>query len=66
VTVVNKSNKPIDLGLTYISVQSRNQEGDHVFDSPTGLNGRLAAIDLSSDSYESDTTTTFEQRDRSS
>ena len=26
----------------------------------------LAAIDLSSDSYESDTTTTFEQRDRSS
>ena len=39
VTVVNKSNKPIDLGLTYISVQSRNQEADHVFDSPTGLNG---------------------------
>jgi hypothetical protein len=39
VTVVNKSNKPVDLGLTYISVQSRNQEADHVFDSPTGLNG---------------------------
>jgi hypothetical protein len=33
VTVVNKSNKPVDLGLTYISVQSRNQEADHVFDS---------------------------------
>jgi hypothetical protein len=39
VTVVNKSAKPVDLGLTYISVQSRNQEADHVFDSPTGLNG---------------------------
>jgi hypothetical protein len=39
VTVANKSNKPVDLGLTYISVQSRNQEADHVFDSPTGLNG---------------------------
>jgi hypothetical protein len=39
VTVVIKSNKPVDLGLTYISVQSKNQEADHVFDSPTGLNG---------------------------
>ena len=39
VTVVNKSNKPVDLGLTYISVQSRNQEADHVFDSPSGLKG---------------------------
>jgi hypothetical protein len=39
VTVVNKSKTPIDLGLTYISVQSGKQEADHVFDSPTGLNG---------------------------
>src|SRR5215207_6090153 len=39
VTVANKSNKPLDLGLTYITVQSRNQEADHVFDSPTDLKG---------------------------
>jgi hypothetical protein len=39
VTVVNKSKKPIDLGLTYISVQSDNEEADHVFDFPTGLQG---------------------------
>lgn len=39
VTVVNRSKKPIDLGLTYISVKSRNKEAEHVFDSPTGLNG---------------------------
>jgi hypothetical protein len=39
VTVVNKSKKPIDLGLTYISVQSDNKEADHVFDFPTGLQG---------------------------
>jgi hypothetical protein len=39
VTVVNKSHKSIDLGLTYISVQSANKEADHVFDSLIGLNG---------------------------
>ena len=39
VIVVNKSKKPIDLGLTYISVQSDNKEADHVFDFPTGLQG---------------------------
>jgi hypothetical protein len=39
VTVVNKSNKPIDLGLTYISVKSGNQEAREVFDSMSGLRG---------------------------
>jgi hypothetical protein len=39
VTVVNKSHKSIDLGLTYISVQSANKEADHVFDSLVGLKG---------------------------
>jgi hypothetical protein len=39
VTVVNKSNKPVDLGLTYISVQSKNEEADEVFDSGSGLKG---------------------------
>ena len=39
VTVVNKSHKSIDLGLTYISVQSANKEADHVFDSLIGLKG---------------------------
>jgi hypothetical protein len=39
VTVVNKSNKHIDLGLTYISVQSAQTEADEVFDSGSGLRG---------------------------
>jgi hypothetical protein len=39
VTVVNKSNKPIDLGLTYISVQSGNEQAREVFDSMSGLTG---------------------------
>jgi hypothetical protein len=39
VTVVNKSNKPINLGLTYIRVQSRNEEAHEVFDSMSGLRG---------------------------
>jgi hypothetical protein len=39
VTVVNKSNKPIDLGLTYISVKSGNEEAREVFDSISGLRG---------------------------
>lgn len=39
VTVVNKSNKSIDLGLTYINVRSGDKVADHVFDTPSGLNG---------------------------
>ena len=39
VTVVNKSGRQIDLGLTYLNVQSGDIEAEHVFDSPTGLNG---------------------------
>jgi hypothetical protein len=39
VTVVNKSEKPIDIGRTYISVQSRNREEDQLFDSMSGLKG---------------------------
>jgi hypothetical protein len=39
VTVVNKSDKPIELGLTYISVQSSNEAADEVFDSGSGLRG---------------------------
>ena len=39
VTVVNKSDKPIDIGRTYISVQSRNREEDQLFDSVSGLKG---------------------------
>jgi hypothetical protein len=39
VTVVNKSNKPIDLGLTYISVKSGSEEAREVFDSISGLRG---------------------------
>jgi hypothetical protein len=36
---VNKSDKPIDIGRTYISVQSRNKEEDQLFDSVSGLKG---------------------------
>jgi hypothetical protein len=39
VTIVNKSDKPIDIGRTYISVQSRNKEEDQLFDSVSGLKG---------------------------
>jgi hypothetical protein len=39
VTVVNKSDKPIDLGLTYISVRSNNEQAHDVFDSGSGLRG---------------------------
>jgi hypothetical protein len=39
VIVVNKSAKPVGLGLAYISVQSGNEEAEHIFDSPSGLNG---------------------------
>ena len=39
VTVVNKSDKPIDLGMTYISVQSGNKEAHQLFDSQSGLQG---------------------------
>ncbi len=39
VTVVNKSDKPLDLGLTYISVQSNDEEAHHLVDSLSGLKG---------------------------
>jgi len=39
VTVVNKSDKPLDLGLTYISAESSNEVAHQVFDSGTGLRG---------------------------
>jgi hypothetical protein len=39
VTVANKSDKPLDLGLTYISAKSNSEEAHHVFDSVTGLRG---------------------------
>ena len=39
VTVVNKSDKPIDLGMTYISVQSGDKEAHQLFDSQSGLQG---------------------------
>jgi hypothetical protein len=39
VTVVNKSDRPVDIGRTYISVQSRNKEEDQLFDSVSGLKG---------------------------
>jgi hypothetical protein len=39
VTVVNESKKPIDLGLTYISVKSSNEAAHEVFDSASGLRG---------------------------
>ena len=37
VTVVNKSDKPLDLGLTYITVQSSNKEAEQVFDTENDL-----------------------------
>ena len=39
VTVANNSDKPLDLGLTYVSAHSSNEEADQVFDSGTGLRG---------------------------
>jgi hypothetical protein len=33
VTVVNKSDKPLDLGLTYVTVQSSNKESEPIFDT---------------------------------
>jgi hypothetical protein len=36
-TVVNKSDKPLELGLTYITVQSSNKEAAQIFDSEEGL-----------------------------
>lgn len=39
VTVVNKSSKPLDLALTYITVQSSNKEAEQVFDSEGGIEG---------------------------
>jgi hypothetical protein len=37
VTVVNKSDKPLDLGLTYITVQSSNKESEQIFDTDNDL-----------------------------
>lgn len=39
VTVVNKSTKPLDLAITYITVQSGNREAEQVFDTENGLEG---------------------------
>jgi len=39
ITVVNKSTKPLDLNLTYITVQSNNKEAEQVFDSANDLEG---------------------------
>jgi hypothetical protein len=39
VTVANKSDKPVGLGMVYISVLSGNEVAEDVFDSPSGLNG---------------------------
>ena len=39
ITVVNKSTKPLDLALTYITVQSDNKEAEQVFDSSNDLEG---------------------------
>jgi hypothetical protein len=39
VTVENKSTKPLDRGLAYISVQSGNKAASEVFDSLSGLRG---------------------------
>jgi hypothetical protein len=39
VTVVNKSDNPLIWGLTYIGVQSSNEEAHHLFDSLSGLRG---------------------------
>ena len=36
---MNKSKEPLDLGLTYVSVQSANKEADQVFDSANELEG---------------------------
>jgi hypothetical protein len=34
---VTKSDKPLDLGLTYITVQSSNKEAEEIFDSENDL-----------------------------
>jgi hypothetical protein len=39
ITVVNKSTERLDLGLTYITVQSNNNEAEQVFDSANELEG---------------------------
>jgi len=39
ITVVNRSAKRIDIGLTAISLQSRHKEEDELFDSVSGLTG---------------------------
>lgn len=37
VTVVNKSAAPLDLNLTYITMQSNNKEAEQVFETENGL-----------------------------
>jgi hypothetical protein len=39
VTVENKSTKPLELGLVYISVESGNKAASEVFDALSGLRG---------------------------
>ncbi|BAK36877.1 hypothetical protein MLP_38630 [Microlunatus phosphovorus NM-1] len=39
ITVVNKTSGPIDLAVTYITMQSNNKEAEQVFDSEKGLEG---------------------------
>lgn len=39
VTVVNKTGKPYDVALDYITMQSGNQEAEQIFDSAKGLEG---------------------------
>jgi hypothetical protein len=39
ITVINRTDKPIDIGWTHINVQSKNKEADQFYDSPIGLKG---------------------------
>lgn len=39
ITVVNKAEKPIDIGWTHINVQSKDKEADQFYDSLSGLKG---------------------------
>lgn len=39
VTIVNKTGKPFDPTLVYLTMQSGNKEAEQIFDSAKGLNG---------------------------
>jgi ABC-type molybdate transport system substrate-binding protein len=39
ITVLNKAEKPIDIGWTHINVQSNDKEADQFYDSLSGLKG---------------------------